>query len=89
MAVFTSLAALSSDHGLVHMLVATALVASTLFLRFIISYTRARLQFPGPPVKNFLVGNLDQTMGNDVHEKVVSYGPQHFSLREANPLSSG
>lgn len=89
MAVLTSLAALSWDHGLAPVLVATALVASTLLLRFIISYTRARLQFPGPPVKNFLIGNLDQTMGNDVHEKVVASDPQTFSLGEADPLSSG
>ncbi|KAI1189793.1 cytochrome P450 46A1 [Nemania serpens] len=73
MAVLTSLVSLTSDHGLVPALVATALVASTLFLRFIISYTRARLQFPGPPVKNFLIGNLDQTMGNDVHEKWIQW----------------
>lgn len=70
MAVFSSLLALHSDHGLVPALVAAALVACTTLIRFIVSYTRARLQFPGPPVKNIFLGNLDQTMGNDVHEKV-------------------
>ncbi|TGJ80719.1 hypothetical protein E0Z10_g8043 [Xylaria hypoxylon] len=65
MAVLSSLTALSSDRGLVPVLVTVAVVAGTLLLRFIISYTRARLQFPGPPVKNFLVGNLDQTMADD------------------------
>ncbi|KAH8164510.1 hypothetical protein CIB48_g3746 [Xylaria polymorpha] len=73
MAVFSSLVALSSDHGLVPVLVATAVVAGVLFLRFLLSYTRARLQFPGPPVKNFLIGNLDQTMANDVHEKWIQW----------------
>lgn len=33
-------------------------------------YHTAYAQFPGPPVKNFWVGNLDQTMADDVHEKV-------------------
>lgn len=78
MAVFSSLVALSSDHGLVPVLVATAVVAGVLFLRFLLSYTRARLQFPGPPVKNFLIGNLDQTMANDVHEKVLPFNSRSF-----------
>ncbi|KAI0483738.1 cytochrome P450 46A1 [Xylaria cf. heliscus] len=77
MAVLSSLVALSSDHGLVPVLVATALVACTLFLRFILSYTRARLQFPGPPVKIFLIGNLDQTMANDVHEKWIQWNREY------------
>lgn len=33
-------------------------------------YWTARLQFPGPPVKNVWIGNLDQTMMPDIHEKV-------------------
>lgn len=41
-----------------------------LLLRFIYFYVRARNQFPGPPVKNFWTGNLDQTMADNVHEKV-------------------
>ncbi|KAI0430740.1 cytochrome P450 46A1 [Xylaria sp. FL1042] len=69
MAVLSSLLTLHSDHGLVPLFVGLAFVAGTMILRFIISYTRARRQFPGPPVKNILLGNLDQTMGNDVHEK--------------------
>ncbi|KAI0452983.1 cytochrome P450 46A1 [Xylaria acuta] len=80
MALLSSLVALSSDHGLVPVLVATALVACTVFLRFILSYTRARLQFPGPPVKNFLIGNLDQTMANDVHEKWIDWNREYGQI---------
>lgn len=39
-------------------------------VRFINIYMRARNEFPGPPVKNFWTGNLDQTMADNVHEKV-------------------
>ncbi|KAI0864078.1 cytochrome P450 46A1 [Xylaria cubensis] len=77
MAVLSSLVSLSSGHGLVPVLVGTAVVACTILLRFIISYTRARLQFPGPPVKNFLVGNLDQTMADDVHEKWIQWNREY------------
>ena len=38
-------------------------------LRFLTSYQKAKKQFPGPPVKNFWTGNLDQTLADDVHEK--------------------
>ncbi|KAJ8119553.1 hypothetical protein ONZ43_g3518 [Nemania bipapillata] len=44
------------------------------------SYTRARLQFPGPPVKNFLIGNLDQTMANDVHEKWIQWNREYGQI---------
>lgn len=49
--------------------IVTLLAAYHVF-RFVHFYVRARSQFPGPPVKNFWVGNLDQTMANNVHEKV-------------------
>lgn len=38
--------------------------------RFFDAYSKARAQFPGPPIKNIWVGNLDQTMADDLHEKV-------------------
>ncbi|KAJ5721213.1 uncharacterized protein N7483_009147 [Penicillium malachiteum] len=46
------------------------LIFLSLLIRFIHQYRKARAQFPGPPVKSFWVGNLDQTMTDDVHEKV-------------------
>jgi hypothetical protein len=49
---------------------AVLLPALAVLFRFIYQYRKARAQFPGPPVKNFWVGNLDQTMADDVHEKV-------------------
>ncbi|KAI1507754.1 CypX, Cytochrome P450 [Pyrenophora tritici-repentis] len=60
---------------------AAALVALGVFLimRFIYWYLKASKQFPGPPVKSFLQGNLDQTMTDDIHEKWrawhIQYGP--------------
>ncbi|KAK5626570.1 hypothetical protein RRF57_002285 [Xylaria bambusicola] len=80
MAVFSSLLALHSDHGLVPALVAAALLTSTALIRFIVAYTRARLQFPGPPVKNIFLGNLDQTMGNDVHEKWIGWNREYGQI---------
>lgn len=38
--------------------------------RFTYFYVRARSQFPGPPIKNFWIGNLDQTMADNVDKKV-------------------
>ncbi len=46
-------------------------VLSSLLLRFLYIYFKARSQFPGPPVKNFWVGNLDQTVADNVNEKVA------------------
>ena len=50
-----------------------------LALRFIKWYFKALRQFPGPPVRSFWTGNLDQTMTDDIHEKWrtwhVQYGP--------------
>ncbi|KAJ5701642.1 hypothetical protein N7488_009190 [Penicillium malachiteum] len=46
------------------------LILLILILHFIERYRKAYAQFPGPPVKSFWVGNLDQTMTDDVHEKV-------------------
>lgn len=52
-------------------LVATILaLVMTIMARFTYVYIRARYEFPGPPVKNFWTGNLDQTMADNVHEKV-------------------
>ncbi|KAL8984153.1 MAG: hypothetical protein Q9205_001795 [Flavoplaca limonia] len=60
---------------------ATFIVATTLALiavaRFIYIYVRARLQFPGPPVKNFWTGNLDQTMADNVHEKWLQWNREY------------
>ena len=39
-------------------------------LHFTHLHLKARSQFPGPPVKNFWTGNLDQTMADNVHEMV-------------------
>lgn len=90
MAVLSSLSAISSEHGIVPVLVATVFVACTAVLRFIVSYTRARRQFPGPPVKNWFVGNLGETMANDVHEKVTSHDTIYFLLINAvDNFSSG
>ena len=70
MAVFTLLMSVLHGHGWVYLLSVMATITSTLFIRFVKSYNAARNQFPGPPVRNFFVGNLDQMMGDDVHEKV-------------------
>lgn len=47
-----------------------AILPLILMVRLVYIYVRARYEFPGPPVKNFWTGNLDQTMADDVHEKV-------------------
>lgn len=69
---------------------AAFIVTTTLALiavaRFIYIYVRARLQFPGPPVKNFWTGNLDQTMADNVHEKVGQAPP---TIRNNVTASSG
>ena len=69
---------------------AAFIFATTLTLiavaRFIYIYVRARLQFPGPPVKNFWTGNLDQTMADNVHEKV---GQAPRTIRDDVTASSG
>lgn len=57
-------------HRFFHSLCALLIVAIILAFRFICFYVKARYQFPGPPVKNFWIGNLDQTMADDVHESV-------------------
>lgn len=53
------------------------LVAVLASLRFLHGYRRARKQFPGPPIKSFWTGNLDQTLANDVHEKVCLWVRSH------------
>ena len=52
------------------LVVATAAMALITIVRFVLGYIRARCEFPGPPVNNFWTGNLDQTMADNVHEKV-------------------
>ena len=47
-------------------------IVALVTLRFLTSYQKARKQFPGPPIKNFWTGNLDQTLADNVHEKVRS-----------------
>ncbi len=39
--------------------------------RFSRFYLTAQAQFRGPPLKNFLVGKLDQTMGDYAHLKML------------------
>ena len=58
---------LSVSKNSIIFLIILALVA---LVPFTYLYVRARYQFPGPPVKNFWTGNLDQTMADNVHEKV-------------------
>ncbi|KAL8659388.1 MAG: hypothetical protein Q9226_000464 [Calogaya cf. arnoldii] len=50
-------------------LIILAILPLIVLVTFIYRYVRARCQFPGPPVKNFWTGNLDQTMADNVHEK--------------------
>ncbi|KAL8812287.1 MAG: hypothetical protein Q9223_001156 [Gallowayella weberi] len=52
-----------------HAFLVTTILALIKAVHFIYVYVRARYQFPGPPVKNFWTGNLDQTMADNVHEK--------------------
>ncbi|KAL8994465.1 MAG: hypothetical protein Q9169_005574 [Polycauliona sp. 2 TL-2023] len=44
---------------------------------FIYLYVKARYEFPGPPVKNFWTGNLDQTMADDVNEKWLQWNRKY------------
>lgn len=46
-------------------------------VRFMYVYIRARYEFPGPPVKNFWTGNLDQTMADNVHEKWLQWNREY------------
>ena len=57
-----------------HALVAVVCIGLFMVLRFALWYYKAYSQFPGPPIKNFWIGNLDQTMTLDVHEKVSCLG---------------
>lgn len=50
--------------------IVVTILALIAVVRFTYVYVRARYEFPGPPVKNFWIGNLDQTMADNVHEKV-------------------
>ncbi|KAL9126809.1 MAG: hypothetical protein Q9217_004204 [Psora testacea] len=48
-----------------------------MMVRFTCVYIRARHEFPGPPVKNFWTGNLDQTMADNVHEKWLQWNREY------------
>lgn len=69
-AVFSSFSDQEPTFHIWGILFAGGLVVTLLVVQFLRSYIRARAQFPGPPVKSFWMGNLDQTMADDVHEKV-------------------
>ena len=58
------------DKNILRILFVVMLLSFISGVRFLHIYLRARSQFPGPPVKDFWTGNLDQTMADDVHEKV-------------------
>ncbi|KAI2636845.1 cytochrome P450 46A1 [Xylaria nigripes] len=76
MAVLSTLVELYARYG-VPVLGSLALVACTKVVIFMISYTKARRQFPGPPVYNLFKGNLDETMANDVHEKWIQWNREY------------
>jgi hypothetical protein len=48
---------------------AVLLLTVLLILSYIYIYLQTHSQFPGPPVKNFWVGNLNQTMSDNVYDK--------------------
>ena len=49
---------------------ASAILLLLFLFRFAWKQWKARYQFPGPPVKNLWIGNLDQTLTDDVHDRV-------------------
>ena len=57
-------------NGFQNSILVVTLLALVTIVRSIYVYIRAHYEFPGPPVKNFWIGNLDQTMADNVHEKV-------------------
>lgn len=57
----------------IRVIITVLLPTLVILLRFFYQYRKSRAQFPGPPIKNFWVGNLDETMADNVHEKVLSY----------------
>jgi hypothetical protein len=57
-----------------------SMVVFFLTLRFFHRYRKALKQFPGPPVKSFWAGNLDQTMADDIHEKWRRWHVQYGSV---------
>ncbi|KAI6088749.1 cytochrome P450 46A1 [Hypoxylon rubiginosum] len=79
MAEFTSQGGILRGQDVVSILFPVAVIPLLFLLRSVFFYVKARSQFPGPPIRNFWVGNLDQTMANDVHEKWLQwnreYGP--------------
>jgi hypothetical protein len=77
---------LFSTYTIWHFSFAVACCALVLLCRFVQSHAKARAQFPGPPVKNFWMGNLHETMADNVHEKVHS---SKYSLSEFNLFYSG
>lgn len=79
MAEFTSQGGILRGQDVVSILFPVAVIPLLFLLRSVFFYVKARSQFPGPPIRNFWVGNLDQTMANDVHEKAGIY--QLLSLK--------
>ncbi|KAB2571925.1 cytochrome P450 46A1 [Lasiodiplodia theobromae] len=69
-------------HDSLFLKVSAGLVALGVFLavRFLYRYRKALRQFPGPPVKSFWTGNLDQTMADDIHEKWRRWHIQYGSV---------
>lgn len=57
--------------------VALGVLVVVLLARFMYTYRKALKQFPGPPIKSFWTGNLDQTMADDVHEKWRNWHNQY------------
>lgn len=67
------------ERNAIRIVVGFGLLGTVSTIRFAISYAKARAQFPGPPVKNFWIGNLNDTMSDEVHKKV---GQLSFSVIE-------
>ncbi|KAL8828564.1 MAG: hypothetical protein Q9191_002517 [Dirinaria sp. TL-2023a] len=57
-------------------------------VRFMYVYIRARYEFPGPPVKNFWTGNLDQTMADNVHEKWLQWNREYGHVFQTVSIST-
>lgn len=72
----------ASPYGptLLNAFVAVGVLGIVLLARFMYTYRKALKQFPGPPIKSFWTGNLDQTMADDVHDKWRRWHIQYGSI---------
>ena len=72
----------ASPYGLplLNAFVALGVLVIVLSARFMYTYRKALKQFPGPPIKSFWTGNLDQTMADDVHDKWRRWHIQYGSI---------